>query len=180
MLRFRSVVLLAVCVICAGHAAVAQPPFIESYYPGGEGQTQNITSFDFVDIVGTEKTFSVPAGRAVIFWTLRANVNEAMIRPMIGSHAPDPAAWYFGGNTYLSGTWTTNTEGGTLNVKLQGALLNFSGSYLSVEGTSWTLMVFPNETPGAPAVGGVGLVVMVVLAAIGSAFVFRRGIRAGV
>lgn len=176
MLRFRSVVLLAVCVLCTSHAAVAQAPFIESYYLGGEGSTfQDITSFDFVDIVGSEKTVPVPAGRAVIFWSLRANVNEAMIRPMIGSHAPDPAAWYYGGNAYLSGTWTTNTEGGTLNVKLQGAISNAPGSYLSVAGTSWTLIAFPTASGGVPAVGGVGLVVLVaVLLGIGAFIIVKR------
>jgi len=180
MLRFRSVFVLAVCVLCTSQAAVAQAPFIENYYGGGGGGAwQYITSSEFVDIGGTEKTVTVPAGRAVIFWTMRAYPDTAMIRPMIGSHAPDPAAIYYGGVSgpgYLSGTWTTNIEGGILNVKLQGALTG-PGSSLVVDspgGISWTLIVFPVTSGGVPAVGGVGLGVLIAILLGVGAFIIKR------
>ena len=49
--------------------------------------------------------------------------------------------------------------------------INGGGTYITVAGYT------PSPTAEAPAVGGTGLVVMVVLAAIASAVVFRRGMR---
>ncbi len=123
--------LAAIGMIGSSQAVLAVGPFIENhhhpYQSGSELGPFEVTTFTYVDIPGTTKSVTVPAGTAVIHWTVgRTNANYALIRPVIGAQAPaTPPIYHQGAGTNdgsLSGSWSTIVAGGTFEVKLQAAL----------------------------------------------------------
>jgi len=175
--------LAAIGAIGSSQPALAVTPFIENhhhpYQSGSELGPFDATTFTYVDIPGTTKTITVPSGEAVITWTLGgANPHHALVRPVIGTHAPNSTPIYdvgSGNDVHLSGAWATTIEGGTITVKLQAALSpDFPGGSFNCKpdfGTSWTLAVFPASADNAPAMSAVGLLVLVVLLLGGGAIV---------
>jgi hypothetical protein len=175
MSRFVVVFFASFCAVSLNQSAAAVTPFVETHYhqyqSGAPLGLFEATSTTYVDIPGTTKTVTAPAGPAVITWTAgRIAANYALIRPVIGTQAPNATPIYHhpsSSDGNLSGSWSANIAGGTLAVKLQAALSpDFpTQSTFSCEpdfGTSWTLMVFPSAE-GAPAMSAVGLFVLVVL-----------------
>ena len=103
----------------------------------------------WVDIPGTEKTVTVPAGTASFFWSVTLNTHGAgRTRPYIGGNAPDVHFIARGGfGNEHSGSWKTVTGGGTIEVKLQAkAGTNTGWDIAPDDGVSWTLMVFPDQS----------------------------------
>jgi len=181
MLRRRLFLLGAIGTIGSNQATLAVGPLIENhhhpYQSGSELGPFEVTTFTYVDIPGTTKSVAVPAGTAVINWTLGgANPHQALVRPVIGTHAPNSTPIYdvgSGNAGHLSGTWSTTIEAGTITVKLQAALSpDFPTGAFNCQpdfGTSWTLAVFPASAENAPAMGPAGLGVIAVLIVAGGA-----------
>ncbi len=111
----------------------------------------NTTSSSFVDLPNSSKTISIPSGTAIIFWSMScysgSGSGDYRIRPVIGSSAPSDgvSAYTNEGSSHktYSGSWITNTTGGTITVKLQVRVEG--GGALSTDindQVSWTLIVF--------------------------------------
>ncbi len=187
MLRFAILSAVSLCSVAA-----AQSPVVvhhhHVYDPNNLLGLFEATSTTFADIPGTTKTVTVPAGQAVLTWTLTTAGQGGLMRPMIGTHAPDTPPLLLAGTlsaTPRSDSWATVTEGGTFDVKLQAALSPFiTGTPFMAQpdyATSWTLVVFPATAGGVPAVGGVGLGLLVLLLlGVGVVLIARRrGIATG-
>ena len=165
-------------VLATGSTSVrAGPPVIESHNPAGSDFFWSTTSTEYVDIPGTEKTVTVPTGSAVITWSLWTHTAGARVRPVIGTQTP-PNGMRFPINTLggMSGSWATTIEGGTIPVKLQVAVgpPDPSGFNTYQGSCTWTLVVFPTADGNVPAVGGIGLAVLVVAVMLGGALVLSR------
>jgi hypothetical protein len=154
----------------------AAAPFADTHYhlyqSGAELGFFEVMTTSYVDIPGTAKTITAPAGKAVFHWTLGGtNTYYALIRPVIGTHAPNsPPIYHDGSGTVgnLTGSWSADIEGGTFEVKLQAALsADFpTQSVFSCQpdfGTGWTLTVLPPSAEGVPAMSAASLVVLVSL-----------------
>jgi len=97
------------------------------------------------------------------------NTLGARIRPVIGTQTP-PNGTHFRHPTNggISGSWAAAIQGGTIPVKLQVAPTDEASpgsfSFQTYQGAcTWTLTVFPDAQSGVPAVGSIGLVVLVAL-----------------
>ena len=122
---------LLLCVsLFSAQAAVAQaqqPVVFNAYGPDLELPPLNVTSSQFVDIPGSEMTVTVPAGTAVISWSMSvrslnsSTIGVGSIRPVIGTVAPSgmPVTSENSNPKGFSGNWVTTTAGGTITVKLQ-------------------------------------------------------------
>ena len=73
----------------------------------------------------------------------------------------------------VSGSWVTDTPGGTIDVKLQ---VGFTGTVpITVnQAVSWTLIVFPDAKAGVPAVSDIGLGIMVLVILAAGAYVVAK------
>lgn len=99
------------------------------------------------------------------------------VRPVIGDSFPAEGK-QTGDRGAHAGSWVTATTGGTVAVKLQVSAVGEASEPFFMnpdwQSVSWTLMVFPQGN--VPAVGNIGLVVLVaVLLAAGSVVITRRG-----
>ena len=190
MLRPISASMLVVFVTCAGQRAAAQSPFIYSHYVPRPTVDMPAGAV-YADIPGSEHTLTVPAGTAVITWSVHGMIYctgtpcTARLQPMIGNSSPPEGLPEDNVGT-SSGSWATRTVAGSTTVRLQVAALCASEEYecqLSMassepsggDAMSWTLMVFPDSNAGVPAVGGVGLgLLAAVLLGTGGVLVSRR------
>lgn len=192
MFRLPSVSMIVVWVAFAGQRVVAQSPLVYSHYV--PRPTVDIpASAGYVDIPGSEHTLTVPAGMAFITWWLHGDVvciagscmDTTRFRPVIGGSFPTEGVPDDVIGT-SSGSWAIHTDGGNLTVKLQIAApyalgeyesrftMNSSESY-SQDAMSWTLLVFPDAFAGVPAIGGLGLIVLVAsLLGVGALLIARR------
>jgi hypothetical protein len=116
------------------------------------------TSTTYVDVPSSIKQVTLPAGTAVMFWSMSYHNPEAdnrgslyYIRPVVGSNAGvgidatiNRSGW--ARHDSFSGSFTTTTTGGTVTIKLQvkrdlprpAALRRgYFGDYVS-----WTIIVF--------------------------------------
>lgn len=181
MPRFASV--LVVFVSLASQIVEAQAPVVENLFVW-DGGLFDFTdpSGDFGDIPNSVKTVTLPAGRAFITWSVTLQgVDPSVggrIRPVIGDNMPEfKLGVQFsvpnGEFDTISGSWATDIPGGTMDVKLQ---VGFTGIVpITVnKAVSWTLIVFPAAKSGVPAVGTLGLIVMVVLVVGAGAVVLAR------
>ncbi len=168
---FRAIVLDLV-VLALGQVAVAQAPFVENLYVSFPvPRPAEPLPADFVDIPQTEKTVTIPAGTAIITWALNIHDGGAgMYRPVIGGDAP-----LDGLNLEESGSWVTETEGGTVTIKMQVKQHpHIPQSDLLIQNSSafnWTLIVFPEADP-VPAVPTWGIVLMGLLMVTAATLVY--------
>ena len=177
MLRFAIMSALSVCSVAAAQTPVVVNHFVPSL--AGEPEVHGSIGV-YTDIPASVKTVTVPKGTAIITWSFNYApiCDPARIRPRIGTLAPNEGLpQYFQGALRPSGSWATPVDAGEISVALQLGFL--SGSFCSLDEGSfitWTLIVFPETTGGVPAVGGVGLAVLVaVLLGVGALIITRRG-----
>ncbi len=130
-------------------------PFVASFYSPDEGLETVVINQPSGDITGTEKTLTIPAGIAVITWTVTGRSDSASGRsgqliPVIGDQSPTVGMFmnYAQGlRGSFSGTWSTPTPGGEVIVRLRVG--NVQGSFTFGSGNnpvSWTLTVYPDST----------------------------------
>ncbi len=181
MLRLPSVSMFVVLVAFTGQRVVAQSPLIYVHYV--PRPTVDIAaSAGYLDIPGSEHTLTVPAGTAFITWSLHGDVfcvsgtcvDTTRFRPVIGSSFPTEGMPDDITGT-STGSWAIPVEAGSITVKLQitapyalgeyeSRFTMYSSEPSSQVAMSWTLVVLPNATSaGVPAVGGLGLMVLVLL-----------------
>jgi len=193
MLRLPSGSLFVVLVAFAGQRVAAQSPLVYSHYVPRPTVDMSLHTY-YADIPGSEHTLTVPAGTAFITWSVHGGVvyklggpNEtARIRPVIGTGFPSEGMPDDTARSSL-GSWSVPTQGGDITVKLQVAAPkaveeNFwrftmdSSASDSRDAMSWTLVVLPDTAgTGVPAIGGLGLVVLVgALLGIGALLITRR------
>lgn len=178
MLRLPSVSMFVVLVAFAGQRVVAQSPLVYSHYvPRPNVELTAIAGY--LDIPGSEHTLTVPAGTAFITWSLRGDVSctagtcidTTRFRPVIGNSFPTEGLPDDDSGT-SSGSWAIPVEAGSIMVKFQIAapfalgqyesqFTMFSSESWNKDWMSWTLIVFPDAVAGVPAVGGIGLLVLV-------------------
>lgn len=179
MLRLPSVPMFAVLVAFTGQRVVAQSPLIYNHYV--PRPTVDIAaSAGYLDIPGSEHTLTVPTGTAFITWSLHGDVfcvsgtcvDTTRFRPVIGGNFPTEGLPDDITGT-STGSWAIPVEAGSITVKLQITAPYALGEYQSrftmnssepssQDAMSWTLVVFPNAaSTGVPAVGGLGLLVLV-------------------
>jgi hypothetical protein len=192
MSRSISASMLVVFVTCASQRAAAQSPLVYNHYvprPTVDMPAGTV----YADILGSEHPLTVPAGTAVITWSVHGAIqctagpciDAARFRPAIGNSFPADGMPYHAAHS-SSGAWTTHVDSGSTTVKLQMTapygldeydwrFIMDSSQPSSQDAMSWTLIIFPDANAGVPAVGGVGLgLLAVVLLGIGGALVSRR------
>ena len=194
MLRLPSVLTFVALVAWAGERVVAQSTLVYSHYVPRPTVDMPLRSA-YADIPGSQHTLTVPAGTAFITWSLRGDTNcitgcvgdnTARFRPVIGFSFPTEGL-PDGNDGSSSGSWAIPTNAGNITVKLQAAAPNasvesewrfqmYSAEPQSRDAMSWTLVVFPNAaSAGVPAVGGLGLMVLVAtLLGAGALLIARR------
>jgi len=182
----RQVLAAVAAVFVLAVVANGQMPVIESLYipllpPGLE--TADEVATDFVDMPGTQATVILPPGEIVIQWAVDYLVGgggptASRVRPAIGQIGPEEGLHGVegtGGLGHASGSWATSVPGGTYSVKLQirnvgiPQRVDLSGGYVN-----WTLIAFPEQAAGVPALGSFGFGIMVLLALCAGTVVFRR------
>lgn len=175
MLRFAMLSVLSLCSVAA-----AQSPLVVNHYVpslAGEPYVHGSTGV-YTDIPASVRTMTVPKGRAIINWSFNygASCDPALIRPRIGTLAPNEGLpQYFQGTIRPSGSWATPVDAGEISVALQLGFLSGSDCYLDAGSfITWTLIVFPDTSGGVPAVGGVGLAMMVVAMLAAGGYIIRR------
>lgn len=137
-------------------SSIAAPPVIFTHTPP-PGEFWTTSSVGYVDIEGTEKVVTVPAGTAIFTWHLHASTGTVRIRPAIGSQSPTEGMLYPSGfSGPISGSWATPVTAGTITVRLQVAGVEGFG-YDPTLASSWTLVVFPESEAAAPAVAAIGM-----------------------
>lgn len=180
-MSIRRIQLTFACLVVPVGAYGAQP-VIENFSPvDAPGMVMVATSSDFVDVPGTSKTVTLPAGRAVGFWHVGMQNSFALVRLAIGNQAPESSQAVYGiGSLSVNGESTMTIQAGTYDVRLQVAESNGQNQvYISPNlNTSWTLIVFPDETAGAPTVSEWGLAFMVIIGLIVGTLLFRRSVHA--
>lgn len=193
MLRLPSVSMFVVLVAFTGQRAVAQSPLVYTHYVPHPTFDMPLRTV-YTDIPGSQHSLTVPAGTAFITWSVHGVVvyklggpNEtARFRPVIGNGSPtdgmpDDTA------RSASGSWAIPVQGGNITVKLQVAAPNAvdesnwrytmdSSAPDGRDAMSWSLIVLPNAAnAGVPAVGGLGMAVLVVsLLGVGALLIARR------
>ena len=193
MLRLPSVSMFVVLVAFAGERVVAQSPLVYNHYVP-RPIVDIASSAGYVDIPGSQHTLTIPAGMAFINWSLHGDVvctagscpDTTRFRPVIGNSFPTEGLPDDNNGT-SSGSWAIPVEGGNITVKLQIAAPFALGEYASQftmfssetwnkDWISWTLVVLPNTaSAGVPAIGGAGLVVLVMfLLGVGALLIARR------
>ncbi len=192
MFRLPSMSMFVVLVAIAGQRVVAQSPLVYSHYVPRPTVDMRVRAA-YADIPGSEQTLTVPAGTAFITWSVHGAVqclsgctqDTARFRPVIGASFPAEGMPDDNDGT-SSGSWTAPTEAGNITVKLQVAapavldedewrFVMASSETFSQDAMSWTLMVFPDAVAGVPAIGGLGLVVLVaVLLGVGAILIASR------
>lgn len=175
-----SVLASVVVVLVGGRVAVGQTPAVESLYV--RDYQDNVMSTTFEDLPTSVKTVTLPAGTAILTWSIRAWVqvgNPATLHvlPTIGSVTPLEGLKADLDNLSseprnLSGSWATQIDGSEVEVKLQ-ARVNPNQTVTLNDGMTWTLIVFP-ETGAVPAISGIGLAVMAVIIIGVGYFVFSK------
>lgn len=186
--RGFAVALVSLAVMGMGDAAAAQTPFIETHF-----LTEIVTPFDvffsadethFVDFAPSMRALTLPAGTATIVWTYNASVAGIIrMRPAIGNQSPTDGIWSNGHRT-SSGSWSTRTEGGQMNVGLQLRRASPPGSRAEFhmneeQSLSWTLIVFPDAPDDpvkpVPAVSTWGLAVLALALLTVAKVYYRNG-----
>lgn len=193
MLRLPSVSTFVVLVAFAGQRVVAQSPLVYSHHVPRPNFDMPLRTV-YADIPGSQHSLTVPAGTAFITWSVHGVVqfpagppsDTARFRPLIGNSfptdgMPDDIAHA------ASGSWGIPIEAGNITVKLQVAAPYALDEYnwrfgmdssdsASRDAMSWTLVVLPNAaSAGVPAIGGLGLVVLVsALLGIGALLIAHR------
>jgi len=134
----------------------------------------------YTDIPGSEHTLTIPSGTAFITWSVHGDVvcslncgqGTARFRPVIGNSFPTEGMPDDNDGS-SSGSWVIPVVAGSTSVKLQVAAPHaldednwrfqlYSGEDDSRDAMSWTLVVFPTiASAGVPAIGGLGLMVLV-------------------
>ena len=138
----------------------------------------NLTNLaDWVDIPGSEKIVVVPPGQASIAWAFSCQGEiDIAVRPVIGSIAPTEGIKFY--DHFNAGLWTAAVPGGQTTVKLQvrDSILGNGGSVVTdpSHSLSWTLTVFPASASGVPAVGGMGLFILISSLVVAAWFIMRR------
>jgi hypothetical protein len=187
MSRIRLSLTIAVLTGLWCRGVVAQTPVVEHHHhvydPQGTLGFFYVTSTAYTDLPGSTKTVTVPAGKAVITWALPTVwASCAFVRPVIGTHTPDSPLLQHNANangSAIAGSWATVIESGTFDVKLQAAISLSPPACSFVctgdSGAEWTLIVFPTAAGGVPAVGSVGLALLVaLLLGVGGAIIAHR------
>lgn len=169
--RRRALPVAAVALFaCVGVSDVmAQAPFVDGLIVTNGGLTSvTAPGGQYLDIPNSIKTLTLPAGTAVITWSAVAEVGNqffanARVRPAIGAHAPLDVEGIRvlvlpgtnDSSDVVAGTWVTEIEGGTMDVRIQvqpaGSTINFNSV------VSWSLVVYPQTSNPVPAVGNLGL-----------------------
>jgi len=136
----------------------------------------------YVDINGSQQTVLVPAGRAVLTWSLSLSKGFSgdgvwwRLRPAIGGNTPTEGLSFHAGPSSFSspsGSWATDVEGGQVVVKLQTSSSG-AGSWqtTSDDSLSWTLVVYPQGD--APALGTWGIVILALVIVTGGSMVIGK------
>ena len=179
MLRFPSQSMFVVLVTVAGQRVVAQSPLVYSHYVPRPTVDMPLHAV-YEDILGSEHTLTVPAGTAFITWSVHGDVvcslncgqGTARFRPVIGNSFP-MEGMPDDNDGASSGSWAIPTQAGNITVKLQVAAPHaldednwrfqmYSADSDSRGAMSWTIVVLPNAvSAGVPAIGGLGLLVLV-------------------
>ena len=179
MLRFPSQSMFVVLVAFAGQRVVAQSPLVYSHYVPRPTVYMSLRTV-YTDIPGSEYTLTVPAGTAFITWSVHGMVqpiagppiDTARFRPVIGNSSPTDGMPDDTAHA-ASGSWTIPVEAGNITVQLQVAapyaldeynwrFVMDSSDSSSRDAMSWTIVVLPNAaSAGVPAIGGLGLLVLV-------------------
>jgi len=185
--------MFVVLIAFASQRVVAQSPLVYSHYVPRPTVDMSLRTV-YTDIPGSQHTLTVPAGTAFITWSVHGRVvyklgdpdETARFRPVIGNSfptegMPDTIA------RSASGSWAIPTDAGNITVKLQVAAPNAvdeinwrfamdSSASDSRDAMSWTLVVLPNAaSTGVPAIGGLGLMVLVVsLLGVGALVITHR------
>lgn len=165
---------------------VGQTPVVVNHYvPSMAGQPLLLEDPGvYQDVPASTKVVNVPTGQAVITWNANWEIgNSVRIRPVGGGSAPSSGiSTQVGGagpGRPLSGSWATAIEGGQLEVKLQADVFDL-GTPLQFDSRSyvtWTLVVYPDFPSNVPAIGGIGLLVMVAGLLAAGGFMLRRRAR---
>ena len=152
-----------VAVLAGGQATMGTQPVVVNHYAPGDLSfvVEEVFPHAYVDIPGSAKVVTIPAGMAFITWSFRPYATgDCRVRPVIGENHEEYGLWARG--TAIDGSWITATNGGTIEVKLQ-AELHSSNDMIGDDvntSLSWTLIVFPDEET-VPTVSGSALIGMV-------------------
>ena len=177
----RAVAFVPVVLLALGQVALGQAPFVANHLVSDAAWEGPTAPFDYMDVPGSERTLSVPAGTVLITWTSTMFTDlETRIRPRIGDSFPADGTVVRGGRS--SGSWLTTTEGGTVTIGLQVKSVGTSmvGQVPGADSLSWSVLVFPETAAQVPAVGTVGMVAMAVLVLGAGAIVMARRARSPV
>jgi hypothetical protein len=185
--------MFVVSVAFAGQGVVAQSPLVYSHYVPRPTVDMPLRTV-YADIPGSQHSLTVPAGTAFITWSVHGvvvctagpcGIETARFRPVIGNSFPTEGIPDDNDGT-SSGSWAIHTEAGNITVKLQVAapyaldgynwrFQMYSADPHSQDAMSWTLMVFPDASAGVPAIGGLGLGVLVLsLLGVGALVIAHR------
>lgn len=151
--------------------AVGAGPVVEQHWVPHTPLFQQLGVFNYVDIPGSLKTVTIPAGTATVVWSFSSSIAAAdglKIRPVIGPDAPTEGLVFSGYGS--SGSWSTATAGGTVTVKLQVASEDPNGGFgQDASGCSlaWTLVVYPEAAAEVPTIGGASVGILAALLAAG-------------
>jgi len=174
----RSITCVCVVLMAAG-SAYGQTPVVEHLYVPDQGEEFVVEEIDtYVDITPTLKAVTIPAGTAVLTWSLQSTGTQVRLRPFIGDAHPDEGMWTFGTGprVYGSGSYVVATSGGTMTVGFQVKVYvspwRLQSQYDSI---AWTLVVYPEAAGHVPAVSTWGLAVLGILVlTVGTVLLGRR------
>ncbi len=177
--------IVAVVWLSSG-VAYGQALFVDSHYITGFDPSWSSNSTTYVDIPGSEKTITLPPGKAVISWTAFAQAflgirMNARIRPVIGGNSPSEGTGLgFDGavtGALNAGSWSVTTGGGEVEVKLQVKKVftppgdKDSIQFGALSSVTWTLVVYQATVP---VISQWGLVVMLLLILTAATAIFAR------
>ena len=129
-------------------------PFVDNLMVIDAVPGYSSTSTSYFDIPGTSKTVTLPAGTALIVWSMSCYSGGPSagavwyIRPVIGANAPPEgllcATNEIGSHKSFSGSWAVVIPaGGTMTVKLQARCYGGFGDFrFDRDHLSWTIIVF--------------------------------------